>query len=106
MQDLSQEEDIAKFVKLLRFRWHGYTGRMNNERIPQKVLTTRMEGVVKTGRPWKRWSGEVEENFNGNKKLAYSGQKPEGMKEDYIGCEATQWIVALEEKVEEKEENF
>jgi hypothetical protein len=22
-----------------------------------------MEGVVKRGRPWKRWSDEVEENF-------------------------------------------
>lgn len=69
--------------------------------MPQKIVTTRMEGVVKTGRPWKRWSGEVE-NFNGNKKLAYSDQRPEGMKEDYIGCEGTQWIVVLEEEVEDK----
>jgi len=28
------------------------------------------------------------------------------MKEDYIGCEGTQWIVALEEEVEEEEDNF
>jgi hypothetical protein len=38
--------------------------------------------------------------------LAYSRQRPEGMKEDYIGCEGTQWIVALEEEVEEEEDNF
>jgi len=101
IQDLLQEEDIVKLIKLLRFRWHGYTGRMNNERMPKKVVTTRMEGVVKTGRPRKRWSGDVEENFNGDKKLAYSDQRPGGMKEYYIGYEGTQWIVALGEEVED-----
>jgi hypothetical protein len=59
IQDLSQEEDIVKFIKLLRFRWHGYTGEVNNERMPQKVVTTRMEGIMKRGRLWKRWSDEV-----------------------------------------------
>jgi hypothetical protein len=53
----------VKFIELLRLRWHGYTGRMNNERMPQKVVTTRMEGIMKRGRPWKRWSDEVEENY-------------------------------------------
>ena len=36
---------------------------MNNERMPQIVVTTRMEGVMKTGRPWKRCSDKVEQNF-------------------------------------------
>jgi len=36
---------------------------MNNERMPQKVVTTRMEGIMKRGRLRKRWSDEVEENF-------------------------------------------
>jgi hypothetical protein len=51
IQDLSQEEDTVKFIKLLRFRYHGFTGRMNKERMPQKAVTTRMEGIVKRGRP-------------------------------------------------------
>jgi hypothetical protein len=41
----------------------------------------------------------------GDEKLAYSGQRPERVKEDYIGCEGTQRIVALEEEAEE-EDNF
>jgi hypothetical protein len=36
---------------------------MNNERMPQNVETTRMQGIMKRDRPCKRWSEEVAENF-------------------------------------------
>jgi hypothetical protein len=36
---------------------------MNNEIMLQKVVTTRLERIMKRGRPWKRWSDKVEENF-------------------------------------------
>jgi hypothetical protein len=38
--------------------------------------------------------------------LAYSGQRPEGMKDDYIGYEGTQQIVVLEEEVGRRMDNF
>jgi hypothetical protein len=36
---------------------------MNNERVPKKIMTTKMEGTRKRGRPRKRWIGEVEEDL-------------------------------------------
>jgi hypothetical protein len=35
---------------------------MNNERMP-KIMTTKMEGTEKRGRPRKRWIDEVEEDL-------------------------------------------
>jgi hypothetical protein len=37
----------------------------------KKIMTTKMEGTRKRGRPRKRWIEEVEDH--GNKKLACSG---------------------------------
>jgi hypothetical protein len=36
---------------------------MNNERMPKKIMTTKMEGTRKRGRPCKRWIDEVEEDL-------------------------------------------
>jgi hypothetical protein len=62
-QDILQGEGIVKFITLLRLRWYGHTGRMNNDRMPQKVVTTRMEETMERGRPWKRWTDEAEEDL-------------------------------------------
>jgi hypothetical protein len=36
---------------------------MNNERMPKTIMTTKMEGTRKRGRPRKRWIDEVEEDL-------------------------------------------
>jgi hypothetical protein len=36
---------------------------MNNERMPNQIMTARMEGVRKRGKQWKRWMDAVEEDL-------------------------------------------
>jgi hypothetical protein len=36
---------------------------MDNERVPKKIMTTKMEGTRKRRRPRKRWIDEVEEDL-------------------------------------------
>jgi hypothetical protein len=36
---------------------------VNNERMPKNIMTTKMEGTWKKGRPRKRWIDEVEEDL-------------------------------------------
>jgi hypothetical protein len=36
---------------------------MNNERMPKRIMTTKMEETRKRGRPRKRWIDEVEEDM-------------------------------------------
>jgi hypothetical protein len=61
IEDILEGADIVKFIKSLKLRWCGHIERMNNERMPKKVMTTKMEGTRKKGRPRKRWINEVEE---------------------------------------------
>jgi len=36
---------------------------MNNERMSEQIVTARMERIRKRGRPWKRWTDEVDEDL-------------------------------------------
>jgi hypothetical protein len=50
IEDKLEGADIVKFIKYLRLRWCGHIERMNNERMPKKIMTTKMEGTRKRGR--------------------------------------------------------
>lgn len=65
---------------------------MNNEGMPETNVTARMEGISKTGRPWKRWTDGVEEGLKimGVKKLVYSDKRPEGLEEECVGNQGPQ----------------
>jgi hypothetical protein len=63
IEDKLEGADTVKFIKSLRLRWCGHIKRMNNERIPKKIITTKIEGARKRGRPRKRWIDEVEEDL-------------------------------------------
>jgi hypothetical protein len=63
IEDILEGADIVKFIKSLRLRWCGHIERMNNERMPKKIMTTNMEGTRYRGRPRKRWIDEVEEDL-------------------------------------------
>jgi hypothetical protein len=39
---------------------------MNNERMPKKVVTARMEGTRQRGRQWKKLTDEVEQDLKIN----------------------------------------
>jgi hypothetical protein len=63
IEDILEGADIVKFIKYLSLRWCGHSERMNNERMPKKIMTTKMEGTRKTGGPRKRWIDEIEEDL-------------------------------------------
>jgi hypothetical protein len=61
--DILEGADIVKFINSLRLRWCGHIERMNSERMCKKIMTTKVEGTRKRGRPHKRWIDEVEEDL-------------------------------------------
>jgi hypothetical protein len=59
-----QGADVVKFIKFLRLRWCGHVKRIGNQQIPKQIAASTMEGTRKRGRSCKRWTDEVEVNFN------------------------------------------
>jgi hypothetical protein len=64
IKDILEGADIVKLIKISQIKmvWT-YIERMNNERMPRKIMTTKMEGKRKRERPRKRWTDEVEEDL-------------------------------------------
>jgi len=54
--------ESVNWIKSLRLRLYGHTGRTNNERIPKQIMTKKNEGTQKIGRSQERWTKEVEED--------------------------------------------
>jgi hypothetical protein len=63
MQDVTQEADAVKFIKLLGFRWCVHADRVNNKIVQEIISTVRMEGIRRRERPRKRWTDEAEEDL-------------------------------------------
>jgi hypothetical protein len=43
IEDKLEGADIVKFIKSLRLRWCGHIERMNNERMPKQIMTTKIK---------------------------------------------------------------
>ena len=50
---------IAQTIRLNRLRWFGHVQRMEENRIPKKVLYMNLETTRLRGRPRNRWQDEV-----------------------------------------------
>jgi hypothetical protein len=50
---------ITETIKLNGLRWFGHVQRMEEHRIPQKVLCMNLEATRLRGRPRNRWQDEV-----------------------------------------------
>jgi hypothetical protein len=59
---LYKEPEISVTLKLKRLQWAGHVQRMNNERIPNKILYSTIGGRRCVGKPRKRWIDAVEED--------------------------------------------
>ena len=46
---------ITETIRLNRLRWFGHVQRMEENRIPKKVLYMNLETVMLRSRPRKRW---------------------------------------------------
>jgi len=61
MQWLKQPT-ITETIRLNRLRWFGHVQRMEDIRIPKKVLYINLERTRLRGRPRNRWQDEVRED--------------------------------------------
>ena len=55
LMELYREPDISRFIKINRLRWLGHVQRMDENRVPKKLLVTKPEGKRSAGRPKARW---------------------------------------------------
>jgi hypothetical protein len=55
LMQLFSEPDIVRTTKVNRLRWLGHVQRMDDNRIPKKILKTKPEGRRSAGRPKSRW---------------------------------------------------
>jgi hypothetical protein len=53
---------ITEKISLHRLRWFGHVQRMEENRIPKRVLYKNLESTRSRGRPRNRWQDEVREN--------------------------------------------
>jgi len=51
---MSKGENIIKWIKGKRINWLGHLERMEEDRMPKKILTQELEGTRRRGRPRKR----------------------------------------------------
>ena len=60
LYQLYDELQVSKIVKLQRLQWAGHVQRMNDDRMPKKVMNAqRVDGARLRGRPRARWEHSV-----------------------------------------------
>jgi hypothetical protein len=55
LEEMSEGEDIVKWIKGQRISWLGHLERMEDDRMPKNIFTQELEGT----RPRKGWKEEV-----------------------------------------------
>ena len=56
-------------IRLNRLRWFGHVQRIEENRIPKRVLYMNLETTRLTGRPRNRWQDEVREDGRSSSEL-------------------------------------
>jgi hypothetical protein len=63
LEAMNGGENIVKCIKGQRLSWLGHLERMEEDRMPKKIVTQELEGTRRRGRPRKRWKEEVERDL-------------------------------------------
>ena len=74
---MSKKENIEKWIKGQRISWLGHLERMEEDRMPKKIFTQKLEGTRRRGRPRKGWREEVERDLPsvGSEKMERFGDR-------------------------------
>ena len=62
MIEITYNGSIVFIIRLHRLRWFGHIQRMEENRIPKRVLCMNLEKTRPRGRPRNRWQDEVRED--------------------------------------------
>ena len=63
LYELYDKPDIVRIIKINRLRWFGHVHRMEETRIPLKLLNRHPDGKRRAGRPRGRWKDAVESDL-------------------------------------------
>jgi len=63
LEELSKGENIVKWIKGQRISRLGHLERMEEDRMPKKIITQELEGTRRRGRSRKGWREEVERDL-------------------------------------------
>jgi hypothetical protein len=59
LEEMSKGENIVERIKGQRISWLGHVERMEEDRMPKKIFTQKLEGTRRRGRPRKGWKEDV-----------------------------------------------
>jgi hypothetical protein len=59
LEEMSKGENIVKRIKGQRISWLGHVERMEEDRMPKKIFTQKLEGMRRRRRPRKGWKEDV-----------------------------------------------
>ena len=60
LEEISKGENIVKWIEGQRMNWLGHLERMEEDRMPKKIFTQKLEGSRRRGGPRRGWKEEVE----------------------------------------------
>jgi len=63
LEEVYKGKNIVKWIKGQRISWLGHLERMEEDRMPKKIFTQKLEGTRRRGRPRKGWREEVERDL-------------------------------------------
>ena len=63
LEEMSKGENIIKWIKRRMISWLGHLERMEEDRVPKKIFTQKLEGTRRRGGPRKGWKKEVERDL-------------------------------------------
>jgi hypothetical protein len=63
LEEMSKGENIIKWIKEQSVSWLSHLERMEDDRMPKKIFTQKLEGTRRRGRPRKGWREEIERDL-------------------------------------------
>ena len=63
IEEMSKGENIVKWIKGQRISWLGHLERLEEDRMPKKIFTQKLEWSRRSGRLRKRWKEEGERDL-------------------------------------------